>query len=191
MISREVSDSTLRSRFITVPWQKSTITFGGLGLKCPHYTTKTVLRNLYSWPKTWQMSTSNCIKALPPTQRQNPNRRVYKWARQWTRVVSAITVVTQPCRGLLCFALWRPKSKKMKRSSELTSDKVYAVKTPRPSYRGKAVKATMLYYSQRKHSAFPVWNPRKVMTSTVIIMVFTNVREGDGVHTCSSVDYLL
>lgn len=61
--------------------------------------------------KNMVTSTSNCIKAIPPTQRQNRNRRVYKWACPWTRIGSAIMVATEPCRGLLRSALWRPKSK--------------------------------------------------------------------------------
>lgn len=57
-------------------------------------------------------------------------------------IVSVITVVTEKCHGLLfssfSFALSQPKSRKMKWSSERTSDKVYGVKTLRPSYPGKA-----------------------------------------------------
>lgn len=37
----------------------------------------------------------------------------------------------------LCFVLFQPNSRKVKWSPELTSDKVYAVETPRPSYPGK------------------------------------------------------
>lgn len=57
--------------------ENAVITFGGLGFLCLHCTT-TALRDLFSQPKTWLIRTSKYIKAIPPTQMQNRNRRVYK-----------------------------------------------------------------------------------------------------------------